>query len=77
MHYTHDLRPRVAVSPSFIISQELRSNVVIVNICTGLPGKKRHLLSLFFLAEAVCTYNASLVFEKQPGKGDAESLVKG
>lgn len=67
MHYTHDLRPRVTVSPSFIISQELRSNVVIVNICIGLPvsawkKKKKHLLSLFFLAEAACTYNASLVF---------------
>lgn len=65
MHYTHDLRPRVTVSPSFIISQEFGSNVVIVNICVGLTAsawKKKASLSLFFLAEAVCTYNASLVF---------------
>lgn len=66
MHYTHDLRPRVTVSPSFIISQEFGSNVVIVHICVGLTAsawkKKKASQSLFFLAEAACTYNASLVF---------------
>lgn len=55
MHYTHDLRRRVTVSPSLIISQKFGSNVEIVNICVGLTEclENKASMSLFVLAKAV------------------------
>lgn len=68
MHYTHDLRARVTVPPSFIISLELGSNVVIVNICIGLPAsawKKKASLEFIFLGTGSLYIQCIFSFCKQ------------
>lgn len=69
MHYTHDLRPRVTVSPSFIISQEFGSNVVIVHICVGLTAsawkKKKGISEFIFLGRGSLYIQCIFSFCKQ------------
>lgn len=56
MRYTDDLRRRVTVSPSFIISQKFGSNVRIVNICVRLTvnawkKRKKGIYELVYLGK--------------------------